>query len=214
VPPDSPTPSGPRKGFLGFFKPVIEFFTSVTGMITAALGIIATTLAVTLAQENGQTDSQGTGGRGINSVQPPRTSTEAQRETPDDGSSITARRRWVSEVDALCEDFDNRAGSWPEHRARTQRGPKKGPWANNAAAVLDEEANRLESIETPAEYRSDAAHVLRLWREGADLFRQAAQAANTGDASTYNRRRDDILAVFSESARTLAPYGPSACTGG
>jgi hypothetical protein len=210
VPPDSPTPSGPRKDFLGFFKAVIEFFTSVTGMITAALGIIATILAVTLVQENGQTDSQGTGGRGINSVQPPRTSTEVQRETPDDGSSISARRRWVSEVDALCEDFDNRVGSWPEHRARRV---KEGPWADNAATVLAEEANRLESIETPAEYRSDAAAVLRLWREGADLLRQAAQAAHTGDASTYNRRRDDILAVFSESRRTLLPHGASECTG-
>lgn len=188
VPPDSSTPSGPRKDFLSFFKAAIGFFTSVKGIVTAALGIIAAILAVTLTQDNGQTDSHGT-----------------------DGSSITARRRWVSAVDALCEDFDNRAGSWPAHRARTPG--REGSWADNAATVLAEEADRLESIETPAEYRSDAANVLRLWREGADLLRQAARAAYAGDASTYSRRRDDILAVFSESSRTLAPHGHSACTG-
>ena len=43
----SPTP--PRREVLGFFKSVVEFFTGVIGMATAALGILGTVAAFALA---------------------------------------------------------------------------------------------------------------------------------------------------------------------
>ena len=82
--------TSPRRNFLVFFKSVVEFFTGVIGMATAALGILGTVAAFALA---------GSASPGIPPVSDDRTVTPTATPTP---SGEVDADEWAQAVNEEC----------------------------------------------------------------------------------------------------------------
>lgn len=182
------SPAPPRKDLLGFTRSVVDFFTGVTGMAAAALSIVGTVVAFTLAGWAPEDDGGVPAGvRTETPVATPTLPTDDSRTTPTPSRTTVVSDEYASAVNEMCA------------RAATAMalGAAESEDVTSFSAAISTLAHEVRGAPTPAGFQADVASA-------ADDFERTAQAAAAGDLDGFERHSDN-------ASNTLAAIGVDGC---
>lgn len=170
---------------LGLFKSIVEFFTSVTGLAAAGVGLLGAVAAIAIADV--KLDPQGSPG------DPPPSAVDV-RPTPATTSPAVApaeesgvdRSAWVRDVNQACAEV----------AAVGLSGFAEGGDPSAAAAAFETLAAGLRASPVPSGFEDAVASA-------ADDLDQAAAAAAAGDPS--------VIDHANAAAATLNSVGATDC---
>jgi hypothetical protein len=174
-------PASPRRDILGFCKSIVEFFTGVTGVVTASvtlLGTVAAILLVPIGTDNPSGAASSTGGTSASASAGHREGNTGQHSDPAGSGGITptpeatpdqgqAREDWVRFISEECNGVTQLG----------ELGAASTGTLDAYSAALSIIADELVTEATPDDLRDAAASA-------ADDFREASTAAANGDAAS------------------------------
>lgn len=194
---------------LGFLKVVLTFFTSVTGMVTTGLSIVAAVVGFALSQQQPSQQPQqsalqqpATGQRGSEpdaldqqstAVRTDETVAPAVRRTdrpkPATPTANRAERAWTAEINDICK-----ANSDVLRLAVDTRDP-------TAVAIAYEEfASEISALSPPGRYAQSSSVIVEDLQRAANFY--------SGNGSDTNQ---DVKDALNEATTTAHDFGAEAC---
>ena len=124
------------------------------------------------------------------------------------GCGSTAKSRYVSKLNKMCEDFARR-----EHEIATSGNPAdlRARGDRIAAAYEQAIARPIARLEAPPEIASQAAQLREVARRQSTILRALASAGSTGDVSRVRQLAAVNQQLNSEAAQIASDLKAKSC---
>jgi hypothetical protein len=124
------------------------------------------------------------------------------------GDEGLSREEFVSEAEAICDEFDQRVNEVdePESPADVER------YVNEVRPVVENGLNELRELQPPEEFQERWDVLMARNDEGLEALDDLAQAGANGDEARVQEISDDAARRDEESDRIALELGLEKCT--
>jgi hypothetical protein len=124
------------------------------------------------------------------------------------GDDRLSREEFVSEAEAICEDFDQRVNEVdePESADDVER------YVNEVRPVVEDGLNELKGLEPPEEFEEQWNELVAKNDESLEAFDDLAEAAVSGDEDRLEEITEEASRRDEESDRIAQDLGLEKCS--
>jgi hypothetical protein len=124
------------------------------------------------------------------------------------GDEGLSREEFVSEAEAICDEFDQRVNEVdePESPADVER------YVNEVRPVVENGLNELRELQPPEEFQERWDVLMARNDEGLEALDDLAQAGANGDEARVQEISEDAARRDEESDRIVLELGLEKCT--
>jgi PII-like signaling protein len=125
------------------------------------------------------------------------------------GDDRLSREEFVSEAEAICQEFDRRV----EEVDEPQSADDVERYVNEVRPVIEDGLNELEELQPPEEIEEQWNELVAKNDEGLQMLDDLAEAGTNGDEARLQEITEDATRRDNESDRIAREIGLQECTG-
>jgi hypothetical protein len=125
------------------------------------------------------------------------------------GDEGMSREEFISEADAICQEFDQRVEAVDE----PQSADDIERYVNEVRPVIEDGLNDLKELQPPEEIEEQWNELVAKNEEGLQMLDDLAEAGTSGDEARLQQITEDATRRDNESDRIARQIGLQECTG-